>query len=130
MLTRCKGSRVDQNSGLTIIIDLMAVLSETPHSALSAGGTGLLSKEAVERAIRDYIVESFLLDDDELDLETSLIGSGIIDSTGMMEIVAFIEETYGLEVDERDLVPENFDSVSRIAGYVLGDNRSDHSATL
>jgi acyl carrier protein len=108
----------------------MAALSETPHSASLAGGTGLLSKEEVQRAIRDYIVESFLLDDDELDLDTSLIGSGTIDSTGMMEIVAFIEETYGLEVDERDLVPENFDSVSRLAGYVLGDNGRDHPATL
>ena len=108
----------------------MAAFSETQHSASLTGGTGSFSREAVERAIRDYIVESFLLDDDELDVDTSLIGSGIIDSTGMMEIVAFIEETYGLEVDERDLVPENFDSVSRLACYVLGDKRSDHSAKL
>jgi len=108
----------------------MTAFSEAQGSEPSAGGAEVLSNDAVERAVKNYIVESFLLDDGELDFDTSLIESGIIDSTGIMEIVSFIEETYGIEVDEHDLVPENFDSVSRLACYVVGNKRSNHSEAL
>ena len=68
--------------------------------------------------IRDYLLKSFLLDEKDLSMDMSLIDSGIIDSTGIMEIVAFMEDTFGIEVDDRDLTPANFDSVSRLASYV------------
>jgi acyl carrier protein len=68
--------------------------------------------------IQRYIAESFVLDEDELLPNTSLIDSGIIDSTGVIEIVSFLEETFGIEVDDVDLVADNLDSVSRLARFV------------
>lgn len=68
--------------------------------------------------IRRYIAESFVLDDDELAPDTSLIDSGIIDSTGVVEIVSYLEDTFGIELDDEDLVAENLDSVSRLARFV------------
>lgn len=90
-----------------------------PPSTTSAAGTPATgSTNSTARAIKSYIVESFILDDSELGPEDSLIDSGVIDSTGVMEIVAFVEQEFGIEIDDRDSVPENFDSVSRLACYV------------
>jgi acyl carrier protein len=47
-----------------------------------------------------------------------LIDTGIVDSTGVVEIVTYLEETFRIEVDDDDLVPENLDSVSRLAAFV------------
>lgn len=73
----------------------------------------------VVTTLHDYILDSFLLDTAYLSDEASLVESGIVDSTGMMELVAFVEERFGIEVDDRDLTPEHFDSVSRLAFYVM-----------
>lgn len=71
-------------------------------------------------AIRQYIIDDFLLDEGELDDDTSLLESGIIDSTGAMEIVSFLETTFGIEVDDEDLVADNLDSVARLTRFVAG----------
>lgn len=57
-------------------------------------------------------------DDDELNRDDSLLGLGIIDSTGVLELVAFIEKSFGLKVDDRELVPENLDSIENIVSFV------------
>jgi acyl carrier protein len=54
-----------------------------------------------------------------LDVETDLVGGGVLDSTAMMELVVWIEERYRLQVAIDDLVPENFGSARRLAGYVV-----------
>ncbi|MEX0666242.1 MAG: acyl carrier protein [Acidimicrobiia bacterium] len=77
--------------------------------------------------IHAYIVESFLFgDDDGFGDADSLIESGVIDSTGVMEIVAFLEETFALEIDEEDLIADNLDSVERLATFV--DRQLVHGA--
>jgi acyl carrier protein len=48
----------------------------------------------------------------------SLLEAGVIDSLSMVDLIAHLEKTYGIAVDEDDMVPENFDSVEAIAGYV------------
>jgi acyl carrier protein len=64
-------------------------------------------------------VENFLFGDaDRLEEETSFIGSGIVDSTGIMELVAFLEETYGIMVEDEEVVPENLDSLVRVVGFL------------
>ena len=69
--------------------------------------------------IRSYIVDNFLFgDDDGFDEETSFLENGIIDSTGIIELVEFIENNYNLKVEDEELVPENFDSVENIVGYL------------
>jgi len=70
--------------------------------------------------IRDYIIESFLFGDAE-PLATdhqSLLDSGIVDSTGMMALVAFLEGDLGLSIDDEELVPENLDSIDNLVAFV------------
>jgi acyl carrier protein len=69
--------------------------------------------------IRSYLVENFLLGQaDGLDDASSLLDSGILDSTGVLEVVAFLEETFEIKVDEEDLVAANLDTVQDLARFV------------
>ena len=74
----------------------------------------------IEQRPRTYILDSFLFTDDEsvLDNDDSFLEKGIIDSTGIMEMVSFLEQEFGIQVDDEDMVPENLDSVSRIIAFV------------
>lgn len=71
-------------------------------------------------AIRRYILENFLFSEVAEDLpdDASLLGLGIIDSVGALEVAQFIEEAFGFVVPEEDMLPENLDSVALIAAYV------------
>ncbi|MBN1955562.1 MAG: acyl carrier protein [Anaerolineae bacterium] len=75
---------------------------------------------AVKDQIRQFLAENFLFTDDasQLDDSVSLLEEGIVDSTGVLELVGFIEETYGLRVDDEEIVPDNFDSIQRLASFV------------
>lgn len=70
--------------------------------------------------IRSFIVENFLFGDTTQDLgdDLSLIEAGIVDSTGILELVGHVENTYGITVADADIVPANFDSIGRIAAFV------------
>ncbi len=70
--------------------------------------------------IRRYILENFLFTDDEARLrdDASFLEEGIVDSTGVLELVMFVEETFGIEVADEEILPENFDSVERLTRYV------------
>jgi acyl carrier protein len=69
--------------------------------------------------VRGFLVDSFLLgDDDGFANDESLLDSGIVDSTGVMEVVAFLEETYNIVIDDDELVADNLDSVDRLAAFV------------
>lgn len=56
---------------------------------------------------------------------TSLLDSGTVDSTGMLEVIFFIEETFGIKVDYSEMVPENLDSIERIANFVSRKKNPD-----
>jgi acyl carrier protein len=69
--------------------------------------------------VRDYIVHNFLFGDaGKLTDTTSLLDAGIIDSTGVLEIVSFIEEQFNITVNDDELLPENLDSIDAIAKYI------------
>lgn len=73
----------------------------------------------IAAAVRDYIRENFIFGNaGALGDQDSLLDAGVIDSTGAMEIVTFLETKFGIAIDDRDLVPENLDSVSAIATFV------------
>lgn len=73
----------------------------------------------VEQQIRAYIVENFLLGEDGgLDGSASLLESGVMDSTGAMELVLFLEQAFNIKIDDEDLVPENLDTIRDIAAFV------------
>ena len=66
-----------------------------------------------------FVVENFLFGDkQEIDEEQSFIQSGVIDSTGILELVQYLEETYGFTIDDEEMVPENLDSLSGVASFV------------
>jgi asparagine synthase (glutamine-hydrolysing) len=70
--------------------------------------------------IRAFILDTFLFTDDPSALEDddSFLDKGIIDSTGVLELVMFLEDELGIEVDDEELVPENLDSVERVSAFV------------
>ena len=77
--------------------------------------------------IREYIRDNFLFGNSaQISDDGSLLDAGIIDSTGAMELVSFLETEFGLEVSDTDLVPENLDSIAAITSFVtrkLSENR-------
>ena len=76
--------------------------------------------DAIRGKVRAYILENLLFTNDasQLDDDASLLERGIIDSTGVLEIVMFLEEQFGIKVKDSDMLPENFDMVDSIARFV------------
>ena len=69
--------------------------------------------------IRHFIRESFLFGgDDKLRDDDSFLEMGIVDSTGVLELVSFLETEWELTMDDAELVPENLDSVDNIIGFL------------
>ena len=74
---------------------------------------------SVEKEIRKFIEENFILDgNDTLLVEDSLLEKGIIDSTGVLELVAFIEENYNFKIKDEELIPDNLDSIKNISRFI------------
>ena len=69
--------------------------------------------------VRAFIVENFLFGSDEgLTDETSFLDEGIIDSTGILELVSFLEEDFEIAVEDEELIPENLDSIKNVVAYL------------
>jgi acyl carrier protein len=77
-------------------------------------------RQTFERDIRDFVVTNFLFgqDDGTLMPDESFLESGVVDSTGVLELVAFLEETYHIKIQDNELVPENLDSIHKAAAFV------------
>ncbi len=70
--------------------------------------------------VKEFIVENFLFgDEDQIELETDFFEKGIIDSTGVIELVSFIEETFGVSINDEELIPENLSSLKNIREFLL-----------
>jgi len=74
----------------------------------------------LERDVRGFITENFILDEQDIASDASLTQQGVLDSMGVLELIMFIEERFGVKVPDEDTLPENLDSVARIVGYVQG----------
>jgi acyl carrier protein len=76
--------------------------------------------ETIAREIRQFVVTNFLFGQDNAGLtdEASFLEGGIIDSTGVLELVAFLEQQYGISVGDRELLPENLDSIHNASRFV------------
>ncbi len=69
--------------------------------------------------VRVFIVENFMFGNDEgLSDDTSFLEEGIIDSTGVLELVDFLEQTFSIKVDDEELIPENLDSIQNLVAYL------------
>ncbi|UCF07051.1 MAG: acyl carrier protein [bacterium] len=73
-----------------------------------------------KQQIRDFIIENFLFGSSDAPFgdDESFLESGIIDSTGILELVSFVEERFDIEVKDEELIPDNFDSVGKLVGYI------------
>lgn len=77
------------------------------------------SKSEIEEAIRRHIVDAILFgNDDRFEDTISFQESGVLDSVGFLEVITFVEERFHIQIADEELVPENFDSVDRIAEFV------------
>jgi acyl carrier protein len=91
------------------------------HTTLEAGMTVHIGEaaQAARKRIRAYIIDNLMLGHaDGLDDDASLLESGILDSTGAIEMVAFLETAFAITIADHELVAENLDSVARIAAFV------------
>ncbi len=69
--------------------------------------------------IKNFIIENFLFGEaEDLKDDTSFLEEGIIDSTGILELVNYLEEEFELNVDDEELIPENLDSINNVTSYV------------
>jgi len=76
--------------------------------------------KAIEQNIREFIVNNFLfgVDDGSLKREDSFLQNGVIDSTGVLELVGYLEQSFKIDVSDHELVAANLDSIQRVAAYV------------
>jgi acyl carrier protein len=74
----------------------------------------------IKQEIRDFITENLVYSENGIAYadDASLLENGVLDSFGVMEVIAFVEEGYDVNVEDREIVPDNFDSVESIAAYV------------
>ncbi len=76
--------------------------------------------EEIKKSVKQFILESILFEDNNylLDYDDSFLEKGIIDSTGVLEVVSFIEDEFNISVDDEELTPENLDSVNKLAIFI------------
>lgn len=74
----------------------------------------------LKQDIRKYIVENFYYGQEDTSLtdDVSFLENGIIDSTGVLELVSFTQETYGITVNDEEILPDNFDSIEKLAAFI------------
>lgn len=77
-------------------------------------------RERLRRFILDYF---YVSDPEQLTDDTSLLESGVVDSTGMMEVILFLENEFDIDVEERETTPENLETIARIASFVAAKRR-------
>jgi len=78
-----------------------------------------MSMNDLKAKIRGFIVENFLFgNEDGVKDDTSFLDEGIIDSTGILEMVSYLEEEFGISVADEELVPENLDSINNVVAYL------------
>ena len=75
---------------------------------------------SIEEKVKEYILENYLFTNDQSELasDDSFLDKGIIDSTGILEIIMFLEDEFGVKVEDEEMVPENLDSVKNITEFV------------
>ena len=74
----------------------------------------------IETQIKSYIAKNLVFSGDEFKYsdDASFLEEGIVDSLGVMELVSFVEDRFGVAVDDQEITPDNFDSVGKLAAYI------------
>ena len=74
----------------------------------------------VEEKVREFVKENFLIFDEDINLkdDDSFFDTGIVDSIGVQELVAFIENNFSFQVEDEEFVPNNLDSVAKVCRFI------------
>ena len=74
----------------------------------------------IKDQIRQFLIENFIFFNDKVFLrdEDSFIENGVIDSTGILELASFIEETYSIVIKDEEMIPENLDSINALVTFI------------
>ncbi len=74
----------------------------------------------IQKQVREFIVENFMMGQDESDLDDaqSFLETGLLDSTGILEVIGFLEDTFGFDVEDEEMIPENLDSVNNLVAFI------------
>ncbi|MEI8340223.1 MAG: acyl carrier protein [Verrucomicrobiota bacterium] len=81
-----------------------------------------MNKQPIEQSIREFIAVNLLYSTEEFTLpaEASLLNEGILDSLGVVELVEFVQNHFGIKVAQKEVTPDNFGSVGKLVGFVCG----------
>lgn len=73
-------------------------------------------------SLRNFVIDNFLFgrDTGRLADDMSFMDNGIVDSTGVLELIAFVEEAFGIKVEDEELIPENLDSIDNLCTFIGG----------
>jgi len=79
-----------------------------------------VDEEEIQKQVSEYLAENFLFGEEGAVIggDDSFLEIGLIDSTGILELIQFLEESFGIEVDDEEIIPENLDSIKRVTRYV------------
>jgi acyl carrier protein len=77
-----------------------------------------MSSRSIQDRVKEFVVQNFLFGQGDLADDVSFLETGIVDSTGVLELVGFIESAFAISVQDHDLVPANLDSVGSITRFV------------
>jgi len=73
----------------------------------------------IQERVKHFIVENFYVADaSTIEPGTSLISTGLVDSTGMLELISFLEEEFDIRIQDREMTPDNLETLARIDAYV------------
>jgi acyl carrier protein len=73
----------------------------------------------IKEQVRNFVVTNFYVPEPEaLANDASLLDRGIIDSTGVLEVIGFLEDTFGITIEDDEMLPDNLDSIERISAFV------------
>jgi acyl carrier protein len=87
------------------------------------------AKMSVQEDIREFIVENFLFGEQGgLRDDSSFLREGIVDSTGIMQLVSFIQEQYLIAIEDEELIPENLDSIRNVSLFIAEKKRAIEAA--
>ncbi|HLE32844.1 MAG TPA: acyl carrier protein [Bacteroidota bacterium] len=78
-----------------------------------------MNKEEIGEEVSRFIDANFLFDERHVEINESLVGSGTIDSTGILEVITFLEKRFNVTFEDEELVGDNFDTVDRIRSFLF-----------
>ena len=77
-----------------------------------------MTTDQIEQQIREFLTNNFIFDPSvQLGLEDSFMENGVVDSTGILEVIMWVEATFGVHVEDAEVLPENFDSIGSLIRY-------------